>query len=129
MTTIETIKKSGFVVRQDDKNLFFKRGDAEVKVPKFRKVVQTCGWCQGTGIRNHFGHIDDGVCYTCKGKGKSTVKTPSSEQELEIAFMEYRSYGKLVHSSLRDSEELPEILKLFKQADESGLTSIYDLNK
>lgn len=129
MKIIETIKNAGFVEHQDNTHIHFHRDGKSVKVAKYKKVVQTCAWCQGTGIRNQFGHVDDGVCYTCKGKGKSTVKMANAEHEIEIAYMEYRTHGKLIHSPLRDSEDLPKLMELFRQAEEAGFTSIFDINK
>lgn len=43
-----------------------------------------CEFCGGTGIIERFAHVEDGVCYGCKGKGYNMV-TPAQAEKLQEA--------------------------------------------
>lgn len=47
-----------------------------------KTIKIACEFCGGTGYIERFAHVEDGVCYGCKGKGYNMI-TPAQAEKLE----------------------------------------------
>ena len=70
-----------------------------------------CSKCGGTGNIPQFGHVDEGICYWCKGTGvepkgkrkpKSTIGPAAPrEEQIKITLYELRTYYSNLRNALR----------------------------
>jgi hypothetical protein len=54
-------------------------------------VVLACAKCQGTGHVTHFAYHDEGVCYTCQGRGVSSKAKRFADEAALIADLELKA--------------------------------------
>lgn len=62
-------------------------------------TTEKCVNCRGTGRVDHFAHIDNGICYACGGKGKTTPGKVIIETQAEKAWAIFHQMDELANTS------------------------------
>lgn len=68
-------------------------------------IKKPCLKCEGTGILQHYLHIKNGTCFTCKGEGYFLLSETQYKKQLEDAEQEKKRYNEYLKQEQQFEDE------------------------